>query len=422
MKRFSVSLIEDNRINLFSLDSENRTENTVIKKCGLLNRRYDGSWSSRAVDLNVISEAKNPVARIKIPQSWGKQSEAVAFDSGNLVRSHHYLIDFLASEKGIEWKIIFRKHSLERLIITDPGKQSRSEFHHYSVLIKLKFPGLRNFIEVGEGNTENLKFNQNGLALRIRSILANHRESKRTAINRKIPVVLSSGDGGILFHEILGHSLEADYIYQNMSSFKRDDIGKKIVSENVTLDIKDSHDPFFKGLKQDDEGESPGFTRIVDRGVLCHLISDFFYRELLEIAHGGHCRVEDYTRIPMPRMYALYLKAGPYDAQELIESTSFGVYAKEFGDGKIFFNKNLFYFNIREAYLIESGRVTAPLGNILVRGKISEILNSVEMIANDFRYDKGNSYCHKNGQTLNVRVGQPSVKINNLIVSRDYHD
>ncbi len=98
------------------------------------------------------------------------------------------------------------------------------------------------------------------------------------------------------------------------------------------------------------------------------------------------------------------------------------MFAKEFGEGKVYFDRDLFYFNIREAYLIEKGKVTAPLGSIVVRGKIMETLNAVAMVANDFRYDKGISYCFKNGQTLNVRVGQPSVKVSNLYVTKETND
>ncbi|MCP5105708.1 MAG: metalloprotease TldD, partial [bacterium] len=103
----------------------------------------------------------------------------------------------------------------------------------------------------------------------------------------------------------------------------------------------------------------------------------------------------------------------------LIASTPLGLYAGEFGEGKIYFDKNIFYFNIRDARLIENGKRSVPLGNIMVKGDIGEVLSSVDMIADDFRFDKGNSYCFKNGQTLNVRVGQPTVKINNLYVTKD---
>jgi TldD protein len=118
-------------------------------------------------------------------------------------------------------------------------------------------------------------------------------------------------------------------------------------------------------------------------------------------------------------MYSLYLKPGDYYPEELIDSTLYGIYGREFGEGKIYFDKNIFYFNIRDARLIEKGKLTLPLGNIVVTGDIIEVLSSVDMVANDFRYDKGVSYCFKNGQTLNVRVGQPTVKINNLYVTKD---
>ena len=124
----------------------------------------------------------------------------------------------------------------------------------------------------------------------------------------------------------------------------------------------------------------------------------------------------------MPRMYALYLQPGKYNTEDLVESTRFGIFAKEFGEGKVFFNKNMFYFNIKSAYLIEKGKMSQPLGSIIMSGNITDILNSVDMIANNFRYDKGISYCIKNGQTVNVRVGQPTVKINNLYVSKGYND
>ncbi len=142
----------------------------------------------------------------------------------------------------------------------------------------------------------------------------------------------------------------------------------------------------------------------------------------MDLKNCGHSRVEDFTYLPMPRMYALYLKPGNYDPEELVTSTSSGVYAREFGEGKIYFDKNVFYFNIHDARLIEKGKRTIPLGSIMVKGDISEVLESVEMVANDFRFDKGISYCFKNGQTLNVRVGQPTVKINNLWVTNDAND
>ncbi len=199
-------------------------------------------------------------------------------------------------------------------------------------------------------------------------------------------------------------------------------MGHQIISKNVNLVAEYEGGMFFSNRKCDDEGVSSKPSILVENGILRNFISDIYYKNLLNIKTSGYSRVEDFSKVPMPRMFAIYLKPGPYNAQELIESTKHGIYAKEFGEGKTYFNKNSFFFNIKEAYLIENGKLTSPLGDIIVKGNIMETLNSVDMIANDFRYDKGISYCFKNGQTLNVRVGQPTVKINNLFVKSGLND
>ncbi len=132
--------------------------------------------------------------------------------------------------------------------------------------------------------------------------------------------------------------------------------------------------------------------------------------------------MEDFSMRPMPRMFSIYLENGKYSQKELMSSTEKGVFAREFGDGKVLFHKNRFYFNIPSAYMIRKGKVGEPLGSIVVSGKVDEVFNSVEMIGDDFSLDRGISYCYKDGQTLNVRVGQPSVKINKLKFSRGLND
>lgn len=357
-----------------------------------------------------------------IPKFNGIAADISGFNPGKILDENRYLLDFLDSQKGVQWQVDFRYHRIDRIIINSRNKVLNSNFSHYSILVKIRINSQGKFVEVGEGNPASMKFNLSGLTLRIKEILNNHKKSKKLTPEGNVSVVLNSGDGGILFHEILGHSLEADHIYQKMSSVTPSDIGKRIVSKNVTLLTHDGKDLFFGNRFCDDEGETPDASVLVEKGVLRNFISDFFYQKLLRNGCSGHCRIQDFRKIPMPRMYALYLQPGPYHADELIQSVDFGIFAKEPGGGKVFFNKNLFYFDIKAAYLIERGKITAPLGSIVVRGNITDALNSVEMIANDFCYDKGISYCYKNGQTVNVRVGQPTVKINNLHVTRGYHD
>jgi predicted Zn-dependent protease len=422
MNTFSVNLIEANQKKIFTVDSSGRKHYSFTNLNGILRRKYDGSWTSSAIELDSPKSSKNLITMKEIPKFTNIPVGISGYDAGKILDENRYLLDFLDSRKVAHWQVDFRYHRIDRIIINNRNKVVNSNFNHYSILVKIRIDNQGKCVEVGEGNPGSMKFNLSGLALRIKEILNNHKKSKKMALMGQVPVVLNSGDGGILFHEILGHSLEADHIYQRMSSVTPGDIGRRIVSRNVTLFTRDRKDPFFGNLLCDDEGETTDASLLVEKGVLRNFISDFFYQKLLRSGGGGHCRLQDFRKIPMPRMYALYLQPGPYDAEELIDSVDFGIFAKEPGGGKVFFNKNLFYFDIKAAYLIERGKITEPLGSIIVRGNITDALNSVEMIANDFCYDKGISYCHKNGQTVNVRVGQPTVKINNLYVSRGYHD
>lgn len=425
MKKFSVNLIENNRVEIFSLDSAEHREFTQRKKSGILRRCYDGGWASSAIEVGSVRKAADFITKAAVPHFNQKDQVDPFFDPGKIVKENRHLLQFLSGLKSVEWKVRFRLSAIDRWVINNNNKVFTSRFIHFSVLVKIKPSGSGQFVEIGEGNTREAKFNQTGLVSRITEIVDNHRGVKNLApsiIGRKIPMVLSAGDGGIVFHEILGHSLEADHIYQNLSVISRADLGKKVVSRGVTVMVEDRDDPFFRSRDCDDEGERIDMPVVIEKGILRNLISDTFYQELLKAPSAGHCRVQDFTRIPMPRMYSLYLLPGRHDPEELTESTRYGIFAKEFGEGRVFFNKNMFSFNIKSAYLIENGKITCPLGSIVVSGNIVEILNSVDMIANDFRYDRGISFCVKNGQTLNVRVGQPSVKINNLYVSKGYHD
>jgi len=422
MRNFSVNLIEQNTFHFFSVNSANKTEYIFRDQKGILRRKYNGEWNSSAVELSSLNDAKKFLTK-DVKLSLGlKPFPDIQFDPGMVLRENNFLLNSLGSLRGVEWLAVFRARLINRIIISNKNIQYKNHFNHFSVLVRLKLGNSRKYLEVGEGNTEGFRFNQNGLGLRIKKIIANHQNRRDFNFSGTVPIVLNSGDGGILFHEILGHSLEADYIYQNLSSISLGDINKKIVSKNVEVTVYDKNDPFFAQHECDDEGEISGSAVLIKKGILRNIISDFFYRELLKIPSGGHSRLEDFSKIPMPRMYALYLRPGDYQPEELIESTKYGIYASEFGDGKILFNKNRFFFNIKEAYLIENGKVTYPLGDIIVSGNITEVLNSVAMIGNDFRYDKGISYCIKNGQTLNVRVGQPTIKINNLQVSKGFDD
>ncbi|MCP5048669.1 MAG: TldD/PmbA family protein [bacterium] len=414
---FNVDLIEETKSWYFAIDSHDREESLYKKQTGLLQRKLQDERTSKAMELNTVSDAKHFIGTPVTAAALKIRDKNITFNPARFLRENEPVIDTLNELKPMEWRMIFRANHTGRVIIANEKKEKKSDFTYYSLLVKLRLKDRRDFIEVGEGSVQALKFNQDGLVSRIKKIVANHKERKLIKFREKLPVVLNSGDGAVLFHELLGHTLEADYIYRKQSPVTVADIGKQIVSKNVTLVTQYGDDAFFKEVSCDDEGENATSPVLIQKGVLRQLISDSFYKNKLNIDHCGHCRLEDFTRPPMPRMYALYLEPGPYHPQELMDSTKYGVYAGEFGDGKIYFHKHLFYFYIRDARLIENGKLTTPLGSIMVQGNISETLNSIAMVANDFRFDKGISYCFKKGQTVNVRVGQPTVKINNLSIT-----
>ncbi len=418
-KKFSlaVDMIEDSMEHYLSVNHQDKIEYFFKNNKGLLRRKSNEIQESISTEWGSLKTAENffpKSLKLKLDDTKGKDFQ---FDPGKITRDHRYLLYFLANLKLPAWQVVFRAYHARRCIILKESKQRDVVFKHFSILIKLFPTGNRRPIELGEGSTREAKFNLDGLKTRITEIIENDRNSKHISFRDRVPVILGPGDGAILFHEILGHSLEADYMVQGISPLSPGDIGKEIVSPNVTLVTGDKKDDFFRDVPYDDEGESTKPVTLVKNGILKNVIADTFYRDLLGLKTAGFARVKDFTRTPMPRMFALYLKPGSLNPGELFESTPYGLYAKEFGAGKVHFDRKMFNFNIEDAYLVENGKLSVPLGRVVVRGNILDTLNSIDMIADDFRYDKGISYCYKNGQTINVRVGQPSVKIRDLYVT-----
>ncbi len=417
-----VDLLEQSETWYFSINSREQKEHLYKKRTGLLQRKINKNQVNKSIELSSTSEAKPLITPPVTSSSLKIRDKEMIFNPNKILRDNEPVLNTLRELKPLEWKMIARAKQTGRVIFKKGEKEKKTNFTYFSILIKLSLKDHHSFIEIGEGTVQSLKFNQDGLCSRIKKIHENHSHSKSHLFKDKVPVILNAGDGAIIFHELLGHSLEADYIYHGQSPISPGDIGKPIISQNVTLVTHDPNDSFFKGLSCDDEGETPVSSILVENGVLRQLISDQWYKNRLKLENCGHSRVEDFSKIPMPRMFSLYLKPGDYHPQDLISSTKYGIYASEFGEGKVFFDKNSFYFNIREAWLIKNGKLSDPLGSIMVRGNILEVLNSVNMIASDFRFDKGISYCFKNGQIINVRVGQPTVKIDNLYVTREIDD
>ncbi|MBN2400127.1 MAG: TldD/PmbA family protein [Candidatus Aminicenantes bacterium] len=416
MEKFKTCLYEDTRSMQFALDHKDTREYSLKRKCGVLTRSFDGRWKSRAYE----TMAKDEIAKY---MSW-KSTERIRAASfpapeaaGKIMADNAFLINFLKRSGLQEWKLHFRAKHCRRALQNTHSQESQSSFDHYSITARLKLKNHPLEMEVSEGSSEGLKFNLDGLTRRISETAGYCRSCRRVVFKDPVPVVLQAGEGAILFHEILGHALEADYVFHGFSPFSLSDLNKTIIPAALTILTQDSRDPFFKGSAVDDEGETSPSPLLVENGVLRRFIADFHYQKLLGLRERGHARLEDFSHFPLPRMFAIYVQPGDYPAEEILASTPYGVFAREFGDGGLDFGAGRFFFNIRQSYLIEKGRLTAPLGSLTVSGKIREILNDIGMVGNDFKYDRGVSYCQKNGQVLHVRVGQPTIKINKLHVN-----
>jgi predicted Zn-dependent protease len=415
MEPLHVTLREDSRIFHFSFDSVGNREYSIRRRSGMLERNFNGGWKNRSIETGSAEEGRTRKGAGRGTHT-GKTGTELSMDAGRILEEHSFLIDFLNRSTLPEWKISFRTESNDRTVVRAGRGEVNNRFTHFSVVVKFRCKDFPGEMEVGEGTTGEFKFNQNGLAQRIDEMNRHHRMRKRMPQPEEIPVVLQAGDGAIFFHEILGHSLEADYVYHRLSPFSRLDLGKKVVPGIVTVRVADGRDDFFKGSPRDDEGERAASPVLIEDGVLRHFISDSFYRNLLNLKEAGHSRTEDFTRLPIPRMFALYIMPGAFSPDEIVASIPRGILAREFGDGKVHFHKNNFHFTIREAFRIENGRIAAPLGHVRVYGEIKNVLNEIGMIGNDFKYDRGVSYCYKNGQVVHVRVGQPTVRIDGLTV------
>ncbi|MCX6556560.1 MAG: TldD/PmbA family protein [Candidatus Aminicenantes bacterium] len=414
MEKFKTLLHEDARSMQFSLDHKDNREYSLKRRGGVLIRSFDGRWHSRAFETIASDEVNRHMA-------WKPGGRPLpvhlAETAGKIMADHRLLIDFLSRLGLQEWQLLFRSRHCLRTIQNTHRQERRAATNLHSVSIRLKIKNQPLAVEIGEGSSDALKFNLDGLQRRVSEAVEHDRNCRQLAFNSQVPVVLQAGEGAILFHEILGHSLEADYVFHGFSPFVRRDLGKTIAPEALTVLCQDSRDPFFRDASVDDEGETCPSPLLVENGVLRRFIADYHYQKMLRLPERGHARLEDFSCIPLPRMFAIYVQPGAYSAEEILASTPYGIYAREFGDGGLDFGAGRFFFHIRQSYLIEKGRLTAPLGSLTVSGRIREILNDIGMVGNDFKYDRGISYCQKNGQTLPVRVGQPTIKINKLFVN-----
>ncbi len=237
----------------------------------------------------------------------------------------------------------------------------------------------------------------------------------RAAPAGTMTVVLGPGWPGVLLHEAVGHGLEGDFNRKGSSAFAGR-LGQRVASRGVTV-IDDGTLPGRRGsLTIDDEGNPTQRTVLIEDGVLRTYLQDSLNARLLKMPLTGNARRESFAHVTMPRMTNTYMLAGTHDPQEIIRSVKKGLYASNFGGGHVDITNGKFVFSAAEAYLIEDGKVTTPVKGATLIGNGPDALTRVSMIGNDLELDWGIGTCGKEGQSVPVGVGQPTLKIDGLTV------
>jgi len=231
----------------------------------------------------------------------------------------------------------------------------------------------------------------------------------------EMTVVLGPGWPGILLHEAIGHGLEGDFNRKGTSAFARL-LGTKVASELCTV-IDDGTLPNRRGsLNVDDEGTPTARTVLIERGVLRGYLQDRLNARLMGVAPTGNGRRESYAHAPMPRMTNTFMLAGDATPQEIIRSVERGLYAVAFGGGQVDITSGKFVFSASEAYLIEHGTIGRPVKGATLIGNGPDVLTRIGMVGHDLALDEGIGTCGKNGQSVPVGVGLPTVRIDGLTV------
>jgi TldD protein len=228
-------------------------------------------------------------------------------------------------------------------------------------------------------------------------------------------VILGPGWPGVLLHEAIGHGLEGDFNRKKTSAFT-DRIGQKVASELCTV-VDDGTMPSRRGsINIDDEGTPTHRTVLIENGILKGYLQDKLNAGLMEMPLTGNGRRESYAHIPMPRMTNTFMLAGESDPEDILRSVKKGLYAVSFGGGQVDITSGKFVFSASEAYLIEDGKVTKPVKGATLIGNGPDVLTRVSMVGSDLKLDEGVGTCGKDGQSVPVGVGLPTIRIDGLTV------
>ncbi len=247
----------------------------------------------------------------------------------------------------------------------------------------------------------------------VRKALINLEAAPAPAGN--MTVVLGSGWPGVLLHEAIGHGLEGDFNRKGTSAFSGR-IGEQVAAKGITVVDDGTLEQRRGSLSVDDEGTETQCTTLIEDGVLTGYMFDRHNAALMNTQSTGNGRRQSYAHLPMPRMTNTYMRAGQYAPEEIIASVDKGIYAVNFSGGQVDITSGKFVFSASEAYLIENGKLGRPIKNATLIGNGPDVLTRVSMVGNDLELDTGIGVCGKDGQSVPVGVGQPTLKVDGLTV------
>jgi TldD protein len=230
-----------------------------------------------------------------------------------------------------------------------------------------------------------------------------------------LPVVLAAGDSGILLHEAVGHGLEGDFNRKGTSNYSGK-VGALVASELCTVVDDPTIDRARGSINVDDEGNDPRPTVLIEGGRLARYMHDRHSAQFFGLPSTGNGRREGFGSTPMPRMTNTLLAAGPHEPEEIVLSVKRGVYARRFGGGEVDIGNGDFVFSLTESYLIEDGKITAPLKDVNLIGNGPDVMRRVTMLGTDLELADGIWTCGKRGQSLPVGIGCPTIKIDAITV------
>jgi TldD protein len=228
-------------------------------------------------------------------------------------------------------------------------------------------------------------------------------------------VVLGPGWPGVLLHEAVGHGLEGDFNRKGSSAFSNR-IGEQVASPLCTVVDDGTIDGRRGSLTVDDEGTGTQATVLIENGILKGYMQDKQNARLMGVAPTGNGRRQSYAHVPMPRMTNTFMRPGAHDPEEIIASVDEGIYAVNFGGGQVDITSGRFVFSATEAYRIHKGRLGAPIRGATLIGNGPEVMTRISMVGNDLELDRGVGVCGKDGQSVPVGVGQPTLKIDEVVV------